>query len=67
MFSGRDRSLDRCGELKDSSVTNGGEIWCKQEDYWSIYYAMQEGVKAAFDREGISIPYPQLDVHLSQK
>jgi small conductance mechanosensitive channel len=55
------------GELKDSSVTVVAKFWCNQEDYWSIYYAMQEGVKAAFDREGISIPYPQLDVHLSQK
>lgn len=55
------------GELKDSSVTVVAKFWCKQEDYWPIYYSMQEAVKETFDREGISIPYPQLDVHLSQK
>lgn len=43
------------------------KVWCKEEDYWSIYYAMQERVKEAFDKEGISIPYPQLDVHLKQE
>ena len=53
------------GELKDSSVTLVCKVWCNEEDYWSIFYKMQEAVKEAFDREGISIPYPQLDVHLS--
>ena len=52
------------GELKDSSVTLVCKVWCNADDYWPIYYKMQEDVKAAFDREGISIPYPQLDVHM---
>ena len=52
------------GELKDSSVTLVCKVWCKEEDYWPLYYKMQESVKEAFDREGIQIPYPQLDVHL---
>ena len=55
------------GELKDSSVTLVCKVWCKEEDYWPVYYKMQEAVKEAFDREGISIPYPQMDVHLNQK
>lgn len=53
------------GELKDSSVTLVCKVWCKAEDYWPIYYRMQESVKEVFDREGISIPFPQLDVHLN--
>jgi len=53
------------GELKDSSVTLVAKLWCRQEEYWALYHAMQEAVKAAFDREGVSIPYPQLDVHLN--
>ncbi|MGI6256304.1 MAG: mechanosensitive ion channel family protein [Acutalibacter sp.] len=55
------------GELKDSSVTLVCKVWCKEEDYWSIYYKMQESVKEAFDREGIQIPFPQLDVHLTEQ
>lgn len=52
------------GELKDSSVTLVAKLWCRQEEYWELYHAMQEAVKAAFDREGVAIPYPQLDVHI---
>lgn len=52
------------GELKDSSVTLVAKLWCRQEEYWNLYYAMQEAVKETFDREGITIPYPQLQVHL---
>ncbi len=51
------------GELKDSSVTLVMKLWCRQEQYWELYFAMQEAVKLAFDKEGIEIPYPQLDVH----
>lgn len=52
------------GELKENSVTVVAKLWCRQEEYWDLYYAMQEAVKEAFDRAGVSIPYPQLDVHL---
>ena len=54
------------GEWKDSSVTLVCKVWCKEEDYWPLYYHMQEAVKAAFDREGIAIPFPQVDVHLER-
>lgn len=52
------------GELSDSGVTLVMKLWCRQEEYWNLYYAMQEAVKLAFDREGIEIPYPQMDVHM---
>ena len=39
-------------------------IWCSTNDYWDIYYYMQEGVKLSFDKNGIEIPYNQLDVHV---
>ncbi len=55
------------GELKDSSVTLVAKLWCRQEEYWNLYYAMQEAVKMAFDRENVPIPFPQLDVHLEDK
>jgi len=54
-------------ELADSSVNIAVRVWCKKEDYWSIFHAMQEKVKESFDQAGISIPFPQQDIHLFQK
>lgn len=54
------------GEWKDSSVMVLMKLWCRQEEYWGLYFSMQERVKEAFDRAGIPIPYPQMDVHLDQ-
>lgn len=39
-------------------------VYCKAEKYWDVYYRMNENVKRAFDENGISIPYPQMDVHM---
>ncbi len=51
-------------ELGDSSVNFAVRVWCAKEDYWSIYFDMHEQVKKDFDKNGISIPFPQTDVHL---
>ena len=51
-------------ELADSSVNFIVRPWCKTEDYWGVYWGLTEKVKLVFDQEGISIPYPQTDVHL---
>lgn len=40
------------------------KVWCKTEVYWDVKYFLEENVKLAFDKHGINIPYPQLDVHL---
>ncbi len=50
-------------ELADSSVNFNVRPWCKTEDYWDVYFDVHEKVKLTFDAEGISIPYPQMDVH----
>ena len=39
-------------------------VWCKSEDYWDLYFDLNEGAKRRFDEEGISIPFPQMDVHV---
>ncbi|MBT8378959.1 MAG: mechanosensitive ion channel [Ignavibacteria bacterium] len=52
------------GELADSSVNFKVRAWCEASDYWGIYFDMQEKVKQNFDKEGISIPFPQRDVHV---
>jgi len=50
-------------ELADSSVNFNVRPWCKTSDYWGVYGDIHEKVKLTFDAEGISIPYPQMDVH----
>ena len=51
-------------ELGDSSVNFVVRPWVKTSDYWDVYFALTEEIKITFDKEGISIPYPQQDVHL---
>jgi small conductance mechanosensitive channel len=51
-------------ELGDSAVTIRGRAWVNNADYWGAYLDLMESVKKTFDKEGISIPYPQRDVHL---
>ena len=51
-------------ELADSSVNLIVRPWVKNSDYINVYYSLLEEIKKRFDREGISIPYPQNDVHI---
>jgi small conductance mechanosensitive channel len=54
-------------ELADSSVNIACRPWVASGDYWDVYFDMHEAVKKRFDAEGISIPFPQRDVHLFQE
>jgi small conductance mechanosensitive channel len=56
----------RLHELGDSSVNFIVRPWVKTDDYWETYWAITRAVKMRFDEEGISIPFPQRDVHLYQ-
>lgn len=51
------------GELADSSVNFTVRVWVKASDYWGVHFDTIEKVKLTFDEKGISIPYPQLDIH----
>lgn len=51
-------------ELADSSVNFAVRAWVKAEDYWGVYFDMNEKVYNTFDKKGLNIPYPQMDVHL---
>jgi small conductance mechanosensitive channel len=53
-------------ELADSSVNLAARPWAKTEDYWGVKGDLMKNVKQAFDANGISIPYPQQDVHMHQ-
>lgn len=49
-----------------SSLDFACRVWCKNSDYWTVYFDINEQMKKAFDENGISIPFPQMDVHVKQ-
>ena len=51
-------------EYAASSVDFTAQVWCKTSDYLSLSFRLREEMRAAFDENGISIPYNQLDVHI---
>ncbi|WP_370979210.1 mechanosensitive ion channel family protein [Agaribacterium sp. ZY112] len=53
-------------ELADSSVNFVVRPWCKSADYWLVKWELTEAIKESFDANGITIPYPQQDVHMHQ-
>jgi small conductance mechanosensitive channel len=55
------------GTLGDSSVDFKVRAWCEAGNYWGIYFDFHEKVKKTFDKEGIGIPFPQMDVHVHNK
>ncbi len=54
-------------ELGSSSVNLTVRVWCETANYWNIYFDMQEKVKLEFDKSGITIPFPQTDLHVYNK
>ncbi|MFW5450591.1 MAG: mechanosensitive ion channel family protein [Methylophagaceae bacterium] len=50
-------------ELADSSVNFNVRPWVNSSDYWAVRSDLIEQIKLAFDKKGISIPYPQMDIH----
>ncbi len=51
-------------ELADSSVNFVVRTWVEAPNYWGVFFDMTENVKKSFDKEGVSIPFPQTDVHV---
>ena len=52
--------------LDDSSVALTVRVWAKNSDYWSVYFAGVQSIKESFDRAKVVIPFPQMDVRVSQ-
>lgn len=52
--------------LADSSVNFAVRPWVNTPDYWEVYFELTRGIKEALDANGISIPFPQRDVHVHQ-
>jgi small conductance mechanosensitive channel len=53
-------------ELGSSSINFAVRPWVKNADYWNVFFSLQEKIKKQFDKEGITIPFPQQDVHIIQ-
>jgi small conductance mechanosensitive channel len=53
-------------ELGDSSVNFVVRAWAKTSDYWGVFFDMNEKVYKTFEKEGLNIPFPQMDVHVHQ-
>lgn len=51
-------------ELADSSVNFTVRAWVNAADYWGVFFAMNENVYKTFNKEGLNIPFPQMDVHV---
>lgn len=54
-------------DLLDSSISMGARCWVKTEDYWTAKWRMTENVKLAFDKEGVEIPFPQMEVNVKSR
>ncbi|MBQ8689594.1 MAG: mechanosensitive ion channel [Clostridia bacterium] len=54
----------RASEHGDSAINLIARAWVNSGDYWTVYFDVLDAVKEAFDREGIEMPYNQLDVHI---
>lgn len=52
--------------LKDSAVEYVVRVWVKKEDYWDVYYRLNEEIYTVLPSKGINFPFPQMDVHISQ-
>ncbi len=48
----------------ESRIAMDLKVWCATDDYWDVKYYLEEHVKLAFDDEGITIPYRQIDLHM---
>ena len=57
----------RLGEMADSALIFHVKAWCKTEDYWDAFYGMTEDIKDTLDVNNISIPFPQMDVHMNNE
>ncbi|MCS5422676.1 MULTISPECIES: mechanosensitive ion channel family protein [Psychrilyobacter] len=53
-------------EYGDSSVNIVYRVWCDAKDYWGVYFQSMKMAKIEFDKANISIPYPQMDVHVEK-
>jgi small conductance mechanosensitive channel len=54
------------GTYRDSSIQYIVRLWCKKEDYWDVYFGMNERVRESFEKHGVSMTYENVNVHIIQ-
>lgn len=57
----------RVSSYGDSAIQYLVRAWCNNQDYWTVYYDVMDGLKPAFDQAGIQLTYPHLNVHLTDR
>ena len=57
----------RVSAYKDSAIEYTVRIWCRTEDYWNVYYDLLEEIKAGFERDGVEMNYPYLNVCMPKR
>lgn len=55
------------GEMANSSINIVVRVWTKTEDYWDVHFDINEKIYETFNKEGVEIPFPQMDVHIKNK
>ncbi len=58
--------MARLAEFGESALKLTFRVWCKSSDYWTVKFDLNEQVKIALDYSKIAIPFPQMDVHISE-
>lgn len=56
----------RMKEMADSSLIFVSRVWVLTDDYWTVNFDLKENIKKAFDKKGIEIPFPQMDIHMKK-
>ena len=51
-------------EYKPSSIDYALRVWCRNEDYWSVYYSLNENVRDSFAKNGVTMTYEHINVHM---
>ena len=51
----------------DSAIEYVVRVWCKNEDYWTVYYDLMDRIKPTFDQTGIEMTYPHVNVHMMER
>lgn len=54
-------------EYADSNICYTARAWCAGDDYWTVYFDVMDAIKPTFDKEGITISYPHMNVHVVDK
>lgn len=57
----------RLSAYKDSSIEYTVRVWCDNQNYWQVYFDLLEEGKRAFDRNGVEMSYPHMNVHMQDK